>query len=173
MQNKYQAKAVFYDTLNQCQLTREEVEFSLKNYPKCHKANIVRFDSTLEFKTYLALRRWYSRSQIICQYQIEIIPPSTCFPKGKKHKIDFAITVSPRSEKIAALVEAKGYQTKIYPYILSLIERHQPKYFDKYYLVFANSVEKKSAMVDNFHRKTGRVMTLDQLTNRGLKIELR
>lgn len=163
--NKYNAKHVFWNTVNQC-VTPVELANSLrsgkqKRLPKY----ITRFDSQHEFRVYLELIRMYGVERIDTQVPVEIIPPSNCFPSGKKWKVDFGIKDEGFLGIYDHYVEAKGLITREFVYTLGCLEQIDPYAFFDTYLVFTDKIPLKNKIVKNLWKSkaVNNLMTLKQL----------
>ena len=139
-QTKYKAKPVWWNTLTKTVLSEHEVENYRFNNRLKTPAHYIRFDSQHEFKVYLELVRMYGEDRIIRQHKLEIIPPCTCYPKGKTWRVDFAITGKHFRNEILAYVEAKGAVLNEFKYTLSLLEVSRPLDFLKLRIVFVQTV---------------------------------
>lgn len=144
---KYKAKAVYWDSRNRTVVNpvlveryRIEGKLRLPNH-------IWRFDSTHEFKVYLELVRMYGERRIERQVSIGIIPKCTCYPNGKKWRVDFVITKSRVNKQIYCLVEAKGAFLPEFASVLVNLEKEDIEKFKRTFIVFPGKIPNKNLVV--------------------------
>lgn len=166
MSNKYGAKKCYWDVSNQRLITdKTPVEEAKSIWGKGFKTHFIPFDSLHEASVYQLLLARYPHAYVRPQYSIEIIPPSVCYPKGKKWCCDFAVFRDLSSKKVIRLVEAKGMMLRSFNYTLSLLEQNQPELFEVLDIVFPYDL-KGSTLIHNVNKAdTGaKAFTLKQYT---------
>lgn len=148
-QNKYNSKVVFWNALKMCSVSKHEADSLRESKRKRLPDYIYRFDSTLEFRVYLALTKMYGASRVKRQISVPLIPHGICYPKGKAWKIDFAVVNSFDSSKYAFYVEAKGRITPEFRNVLPILEHTNPDVFNRLFLVFGTKIPTENRVVAN------------------------
>lgn len=172
MNNKYSACKVHWHSDRKCVLSSLDLE-RVKD-PKTSKLpkNIITFDSRHEFRVWLELCKIYGEHRVLLQTPIEIIPPGSCYPRGKKWKADFAIIDDDNRHTISHLVEAKGYVTMEFTFILSLIELHKPFLFERLMIVFPKAIPTDKKIIKNLNQSdfADNLLTFKQLQSQDFKL---
>lgn len=144
---KYKAKPVYWDSETRVVTSSSFVSsFKRKGKLKLPK-HIWRFDSQHEFRVYIELIRMYGAERILRQYPIEVLPPSLCYPKGKKWRADFVVVSLRSGILVESVVEAKGLFLPEFASILACLESSDKKLFDRTVIVFPSSIPTNVTMV--------------------------
>ena len=116
--SKYKSRKVYFDIRTQQLLTSNDA----RGIKKELTSDLICFDSKHEYEVFKTLvgRNDYS---LYLQHSLQLIPSDTsdCYPNGKKWRVDFLIQ---NNSQTIAIVEAKGFITKDFPYILTLLESY-------------------------------------------------
>ena len=144
---KYKAKYVFWDSKNEVVKSEHDI-----NIYRCQgklklPEHIWRFDSQHEFKVYLQLVRMYGVSRIIRQFKLSIIPPGTCYPKGKSWRVDFAITSVTPLGGYSHYIEAKGAFLPEFGTTLACLEANNKMAFDRTLVIFSQKPSAKNRVI--------------------------
>ena len=164
-QNKYKSQVVYWNEKDLRIVSSNHVNDYRKKGRLYLPEHISRFDSTLEFNVYLELCRMYSAARVYRQYPITVVPPSYCYPDGRKWRVDFAIRNTFHPQKINLLVEAKGLWLPEFSSVLAFLEQTNIKAFNRLRIVLGkscsrgNKVAKALAKSDCKHQ----MLTFDQL----------
>lgn len=165
MSNKYQAQRVYWDSKKRCVILQPDL--CLHESPRSKKLPdyIYSFDSRHEFRVWLELVRIYGEHRVNRQVPVEIIPPCLCYPKGKKWKADFSIIDRFDRYKILNLVEAKGYLTIEFSYILASLELSDPFLFERLLIVFPKKPSTDKRIFQNLSKSefAQNLLTFNQL----------
>ena len=143
MTSKFNAKGVhFSPVLDRPLLANEILEYQQRGHESDFPDTIF-FASKHEYQVYLALCNSRLVSRVIPQYPVEIFPPKQylSFPNGKRWKVDFLALG--HQNKPLFIVEAKGFITLDFPYILAMLEAHNKKMFERLFIVFSGKVPSK------------------------------
>lgn len=162
---KYKNQQVFWDVREQAVVSPYIInKYRYGNSLKLPR-HIIRFPSKHEFKVYLELLRMYGIHRVVSQYGVKISPPNKCYPKGRLWKVDFAIMSVTKQSKPQFIVEAKGLMTTDFKSALFCLEMHNPRYFDKLYIVFTDKIPTERHIIKNLLHSDfkNHIMTLDQL----------
>ena len=165
---KYRAKHVFWDSLGRRTMNPQDIQSYRESGRLKLPSYIWRFDSTHEFKVYLELVRIFGAYRVVRQYALEVLPPSSCYPKGKTWRVDFAIASCVNQGGYNYYVEAKGAFLPEFATTLACLQLHNPFAFDKVHLVFPEKLPTTSKVLNSL-KKTwhcNRLITLKELTKK-------
>lgn len=124
--HKYKAKPLYYDPF-----TAE-----IKHNPSSiEKKDLLFFASQHEYRVYQLLCNAFGKQNIVCQYQVEIIPRCSVYPRGKYWFVDFAV-ISPVTKEPLLLCEAKGEVLREFSYQLACLELNNLDLFALLYVIF-------------------------------------
>lgn len=137
---KYKAKCVYWDITRKVVISDVEAKAIRDTNKDFYNKRVVRFDSIHEFKVYLELCRIYGYPNVVRQHQIEIIPPSVCYPNGKKWRVDFAVSVNRSSAEYDWYIEAKGVFLPEFASVLTTLEQYDFDKFERVKIVFAKKI---------------------------------
>ena len=162
---KYGSRPVYWDLTKRCVVDRSKLEIYRKGGKLKLPNEVVKFDSTHEFKVYLELIRIYGLERINLHYPIETIPKGQCYPNGKTWKVDFAIKHKDYVDEIVCYVEAKGLLTTEFTYTLATLEQTNYKAFRTLFVVFPSKIPKQNKIVKNLLDSfcSSNILTLSQL----------
>ena len=119
---KYKSRCVYWDLTKQVVIDPQDIKVYRQQGRLKLPNHLIRFDSVHEYKVYLELCRIYGANRIIRQYQLDILPPCFCYPKGKKWRVDFAILSSTSQGGYFCFVEAKGAFLPEFAHTLACLE---------------------------------------------------
>lgn len=140
---KYHSKQVFYDLRKRVILDSKYLQHYKVNRRYVLPDHIYRFDSTLEFKTWLELVRIFGLERVERQYPLQVIPSGYCYPYGKKWHVDFAIRADRIHPGYIHYVESKGVFLPEFGWTLAALEQNNHEAFNKLRIVFSAKVPHK------------------------------
>lgn len=150
---KYKSISVYWDVFSRTVVPRERIEKYRIGRKIRLPLHILHFASKHEFSVYLELLKVFPSSQIIPQCPIQILPPSKCYPNGKKWKVDFAIKKPSPELGVIALVEAKGIVTREFLFSICCFEQSQhSELFDRLWLVFPTDNFPRNQLIKNLQK---------------------
>ncbi len=167
MTSKFKARGVYFSpVLDRPLLANEILEYKLHSNTSSFSDTIY-FASKHEYQVYLTLCNSRVVKRVIPQYPVEILPPKKylSFPGGKRWKVDF-LALGHQNEPLF-IVEAKGFVTLDFPYVLAMLEVHNKKMFESLFLVFPSKVSNKRIINNlvkgqNSTHKLPKICTLPQ-----------
>ena len=149
MNSKYNTKLVFWNAQTSSVIAKQQADAQRDKQKGRLPEHIYRFDSVLEFQVYLHLNSMYPSHRIKRQVPVTLIPSGKCHPKGKKWRIDFAITYSSCDSSVMHYIEAKGRITPEFRNTLPILEITNPDVFNKLFLVFGRKIPTENRVVNN------------------------
>lgn len=162
---KYRNKPVWWDTNERVVISQKKADSQRGGSNNRLPKHVVRFESTLEFETYLELCRMYPWQRIKLQYRVPIAQAGYLFPKGRTWRVDFAITEGLGTDRIKYFVESKGIWLPEFTYTLALFEQSNPQLFTRLRIVMKDEIPTRRRVVASLYDSNFRdnLLTLDQL----------